>query len=180
MNPREEALKEIKTWLYLLLPFTFYFSLFALSGCGYTLYRKTSLPFDSIQIGNIENKTFEPKLDDMLQEVLVEEFSKNGVSIHQDADYKISGIIHMFDLKVLSEKKGVAVEYEVSIKGDFRLFTPSGAVRDFKNVGSPFIVSLPVSGPLEDAIVAKELASEKAIREMVMEIVDILIYSLRR
>ncbi|MEW6214525.1 MAG: LptE family protein [Nitrospirota bacterium] len=147
-----------------------------LIGCGYTIHSKTSLSFDSIQIGKIENRTFEPKLQDRLHKALTEEFLKHGISIHQNADYKISGIIHLFELRVLSEKEGSAAEYEVTIKGDFRLVEPTGDIKEFKNIGSPFIVSFPCTGLMEDMIAFKELASERAIRDMAMEIVGILSY----
>jgi len=147
-----------------------------LVGCGYTIHSRTSPLFDSIQIGKVENRTLEPKLQDRLHKALTEEFLKQGISIHQNADYKISGIIHLFELRVLSEKEGLAAEYEVTIKGDFRLVKPTGDIEEFKNIGSPFIVSFLCIGLIEDVVASKELASERAIRDMAMEIVGILIY----
>jgi hypothetical protein len=83
-------------------------------------------------------------------------------------------------LRILSEKADIAAEYEVIIKGDFRLVEPSGNIKEFKNIGSPFIVSFQSSDMLEDVLATKELASEKAIKDMAMEIVAILIYSIRK
>ena len=155
--------------------------LFALClfGCGYTLHTKASLPFDSIQIERIEDRTFEPKLQDRLYRALTEEFLKNGISVSPSADYRLSGTINLFELNILSEKEGTAVEYEAVIRGDFRLISPSGDTKDFKNICSPFIVSFPGSGPLEDVLAFKEVASEKAVKDMAMEIVGILIYIVR-
>ena len=151
-------------------------SALCISGCGYTLQSRTTLPFNSIQIQGIENKTVEPKLQDMFYRAVTEEFLKHGISVQSHADYKLSGTINRYKLNVLSERSGVAVEYEVIIKGDFRLVGPSGNAKDIKNIGSPFIVSFPVSGPLEDVLAFKELASERAIRDMAMEVVAALIY----
>jgi Lipopolysaccharide-assembly len=150
-----------------------------LFGCGYTLQSKTKLPFDSIQIQGIENKTVEPKLQDMFYRAVTEEFLKYGVSVQSHADYKLSGTINRYQLNVLSERRDVAQEYEVIITGDFRLVGPSGDVRDIKNIGSPFIVSFPVSGPLEDVLAFKEVASERAVRDMAMEVVAAFIYQMR-
>jgi Lipopolysaccharide-assembly len=147
-----------------------------LAGCGYTLQSRATLPFNSIQIQGIENKTVEPKLHDMFYRAVTEEFLKHGISVQSHADYKLSGTINRYKLNVLSERSGVAVEYEVIIKGDFRLVGPSGNTKDIKNIGSPFIVSFPVSGPLEDVLAFKELASERAIRDMAMEVVGAFIY----
>lgn len=151
-----------------------------LVGCGYTLHSKTALPFDSIKIERIENVTLEPKLQDRLYSALTEEFLKNGITVSNNADHKLSGTIHLFELHVLSEKRGVAVEYEVVMRGEFRLIGPSGDTKDLKNIGSPFIVSFPGAGPLENVLAFKELASEKAVKDMAMEIVGILIYPVRK
>jgi hypothetical protein len=147
-----------------------------LFGCGYTIQSRETLPFDSIQIEGIENKTVEPKLQDKFYRAITEEFLKHGISVQARADYKLSGTIKRYELHVLSERKDVAVEYEVIMKGDFKLVGPSGHTRDIKDIGSPFIISFPVSGPLEDVLALKELASERAIRDMAMEVVAALIY----
>ncbi len=150
--------------------------LICLFSCGYTLQSKAILPFDSIRIERIENKTPEPKLQDRLYKAITEEFLKHGVTVHPDAGYRLSGTINRFELNILSEKKDIAIEYEAIIKGDFRLTGPSGDTKELKNIGSPFIVSFPVSGMLEDVLARKEVASEKALRDMAMEIVGTLIY----
>lgn len=162
------------------LLFTVYCLLLTACGCGYTIHGRASLPFDSIQIEKIENKTFEPKLQDKLYAALTEEFLKQGIAIQPGADYKLYGTIHQFDLNVLSSREDIAVEYEVVIKGDFRLVEPSEKVKDFKNIGSPFTVSFSGSGKLSDMIALKELASEKAMRDMAMEIVAIIIHPVRK
>jgi hypothetical protein len=132
--------------------------------------------FQTIQIVKIENKTLEPKLQDSLYRALTEEFLKQGVTVSPDAGYKVSGIIDQFELRVLSEKSDIATEYEVIVKADFKLIEPSGHAKEFKNIVSPFIVSFTSPGPLNDLIASKEIASEKAIRDMAAEIVANFIY----
>jgi hypothetical protein len=166
-------------YIFIFLFFTVYCSLFTFFGCGYTLQSRTALPFDSVQIEGIENRTVEPKLQDKFYNAVTEEFLKYGVSVQSRADYKLSGTINHYELHVLSERRDVAVEYEVIIKGDFRFVGPSGETREMKNIGSPFIVSFPVSGALENALALKELASERAIRDIAMEVVAALIYQMR-
>jgi hypothetical protein len=146
------------------------------SGCGYSLQNKATLPFQAIQIGKIENVTVEPKLQDMLYRALTDEFLKHGVVVNRDAGYKLSGRINQFELLILSEKSDIATEYEVVIKGNFTLTDPSGKIRELKNTGSPFIVSFTGPGPLNDLIASKEKASEKAMKDMAMEIVGIILY----
>ena len=174
MKVQSSRLK-VKIFSFVLL-FTVYCLLFTVCGCGYSIHKKASLPFDSIQIVRIENKTIEPKLQDRLYKALTEEFLKQGISVYPNAGYKLSGTIHQFDLRILAEKSDVAVDYEVIIKGDFKLVDPSGNVKEFKNIGSPFIISFSGPGPLNQLIASKELASERAIKDMALEIVAVLIY----
>jgi hypothetical protein len=150
--------------------------LLVLSGCGYSLHTKASLPFDAIRIGTIENKTLEPKLQDGLNLFLTGEFLKQGIAVQNNAGYKLEGVIHKFELRVLSEKSDVASEYEVTIKGDFRLVDPAGKIKEFKDIGSPFIVSFYGSGKLNELIAHKEQASETALKDMAAEIVATLLY----
>ncbi|MFH1702415.1 MAG: LptE family protein [Nitrospirota bacterium] len=150
-----------------------------LGGCGYTLHGKAALPFDAIQIERIENRTLEPKLQDRFHRVITEEFLKNGITVSPKAEYKLSGTITFFEMHVLAERD-VAVEYEIVMRGDFKLLGPSGDTKDIKGIGSPFIVSFPGSGLLEDVLALKERASERALRDMATEIVGILIYSVRK
>ena len=63
------------------LLFTIHCSLFTVSGCGYKFQGRATLPFDSVRIGRIENRTFEPKLEDKLQKALADELIKNGISV---------------------------------------------------------------------------------------------------
>ncbi len=150
--------------------------LFTVFGCGYTLHGKASLPFDAIQIGTIENKTFEPKLQDRLYQALTDEFLRQGIPVVPVAGYKLTGSINRFEMRVLAEKGDVAADYEVIIKGDFRLSDPEGTMREFKDIGSPFIVSFAGTGPLANLIASKEAASDKAIKDMASEIISALIY----
>ena len=147
-----------------------------LSGCGYSLHTKASLPFDAIRIGTIQNKTLEPKLQDGLNRSLTGEFLRQGIAVQNNAGYKLEGVIHKFELRVLSEKSDVASEYEVTIKGDFRLVDPAGKIKEFKDIGSPFIVSFYGSGKLNELIAHKEQASETALKDMAAEIVATLLY----
>jgi hypothetical protein len=161
----------------LLFPFLALCSLlFAINGCGYTLHGRSALPFQDVAIGVIENKTVEPKLQDNLAVALTQEFLKEGITVTPAAQYKLSGVIHTFSLRILSEKSDVAAEYEVTIKGDFRIIDPSGKITEMKQVGSPFIVSFPSSGQLNELIAFKEQASNRALQDMAAEIVANLIY----
>lgn len=159
------------------------FSLFAVCcllcavfGCGYSLHGRASLPFQAVNIGVIENGTYEPKLQDKLSQALSAEFLSQGIVIHPEADYRLQGKIKLFELRILSETADVATEYEIIIRGDFTITDGSGNIREYKDIGSPFFVSFPGSGQLTTMLAVKELAAERAVRDMARQIVAALIY----
>jgi hypothetical protein len=124
----------------------------------------------------IENKTVEPKLQDRLYRALTEEFLKEGIAVSSQAGYKLRCTINQFELKLLAEHSNVATDYEVVIKGNVVLTDPSGKKKEFKDIGAPFIVSFAGAGPLDELLASKEVASDRAIRDMATEIVGMLIY----
>ncbi len=150
-----------------------------LHGCGYSVYRHTSLPFQEISIGLIENRTVEPKLQDRLERALTEEFLKQGISINPSAQYKITGIVRVFDMVAIASKDDIGVEYRVAIDADFTLLEGGKKVRDIKNIRSPFIVSFRSykgSPNLSNLLAAKEVAEDQVANDVAIEIVGALIY----
>jgi hypothetical protein len=134
------------------------------------------LPFDAIHIDHFENRTSQPKLEDKLFRALTEELVKQGIAVYPHAEYKLAGVIKHYDVRMLSQKSGSAAEYEVIIESDFRFIEPSGEKKFFKDIGSPFIVSFPSSGTLEELVASKDLALEMALQEISQEIVARLMY----
>jgi outer membrane lipopolysaccharide assembly protein LptE/RlpB len=143
--------------------------------CGYTFQGRASLPFQGVKIGKIVNKTYELKLEDRMQRLLTEELQKNGFILETDAAYSIECVLNVFTLRVLSVKDNVASEYEVVIKGDFRLLEPSGKTRTLKG-DSIFRISFTSTEALQDVAIRKELATEKALRDISSEIVASILY----
>lgn len=160
-------------WSSLIIAFV---SIVLLNNCGYGIHKHTALPFTEIEIGLIENKTLEPRLQDRLHTALTEEFIKQGISINPSAKLKLTGIIHKFQMLTLSEKKGVTIEYRVIIKADFRLLDDKGEIKEIKNIRSPFIVSFAGSEDFGRLLANKEIAEERALRDVAMQIVGSLIY----
>jgi outer membrane lipopolysaccharide assembly protein LptE/RlpB len=162
---------------FVILLFTVYCLLSTVLGCGYSLQNKASLPFTAIHIGKIQNTTVEPKLQDMLFRALTDEFLKHGVTVTREAGYTLDADIHHFELLILSESSDVASEYEITVKANFTLTDSSGKRKEFHNIASPFIVSFPSTGEqLNKLIASKEEASEKAMKDIAMQIVGSLLY----
>jgi Lipopolysaccharide-assembly len=147
-----------------------------LFSCGYTFHSRASLPFHAIQIDGIENRTDEPKLQDKLSQALTDEFLRQGIAVYHGAGYHLRGKIKLFDLRILSETSDVATEYEVIIKGDFTMTDPAGDIKEFKDIGSPFIISFSATENLSGLLALKEIASDRSVRDMAQQIVAALIY----
>jgi outer membrane lipopolysaccharide assembly protein LptE/RlpB len=145
------------------------------SGCGYKLQGKETLPFQTVKIGKIENRTFEPKLEDKLHRALADELSKNGFVISANSNHVINGVINTFRLKPLAERDKVAIEYEVIIEGRFTLTLPDGTVKELRNSGA-FIVSFYAEGHLNELVASKENAAESALKNLASEIRAGIIY----
>lgn len=150
---------------------------FLLAGCGYTLQGRDTLPFTSVKIGRIENKTFEPKLEDKFQKALADELIRNGIMISNSAKHIINGTIDDLKLSPLAEKEGVASEYQVIIKARFFLTSPDGKVKELRNTGV-FIVSFSGTGNIESLVAAKEQATETAMRNLASEIRAGIVYGM--
>lgn len=146
-----------------------------LTACGYAIHGRANLPFNSISIGSIINKTFEPGLEDRMKIALVDELMKNGLLINSSAGHKINGVINTYELRTLSEKAGVAVQYEVVIRGDFKLIDPSGKARPLMGQGV-YIVSFLSAESLQNVMALKEKAIERALRDLSSEVVASAIY----
>jgi outer membrane lipopolysaccharide assembly protein LptE/RlpB len=145
------------------------------AGCGYTIHGRSELPFTEIQIGVIENRTLEPKLEDKLYASLVEELMKNGISVNTSAKTRISGVIRTFQMTSLSEKDDITVEYRIITSADFKITDKDGNVRDIKRVGSPFIVSFTGTEDMGTLLARRDRAEKRAMEDVAMEIVGSLI-----
>lgn len=147
-----------------------------MTGCGYSLHRKADLPFSEISIGKIENLSLEPKLQDKLHRALVQEFSKNGIRVTSSAANILSGVVRKFEMSSLSEKKDITVEYRIVIEADFFYKDSTGKIREIKKIASPFIVSSPAARDMAVLLGSRDMAAEKAVGDVAMEIIGELIY----
>jgi hypothetical protein len=96
--------------------------------------------------------------------------------VNSRADYCLRGKIRIFELRILAEASDVATEYEILMKGDFSVTDGEGKVREYKDIGSPFFITFSGSGELTSLLAFKQIASERAIRDMAQQIVAIVMY----
>ncbi|MBA4372698.1 MAG: hypothetical protein C0402_07510 [Thermodesulfovibrio sp.] len=156
-----------------------YLSLFVmiiLHGCGYHLYSQASLPFREIAIDTIENRTVEPGLQDMLHRAVVEEFTRQGISVNPSARQRLSAVVQKFDMPSLSEKDGFSREYRIVVGVDFTLTDEHGQKRYIKNLGSPFMAPFAGADELGRLLASKRIAVEGALRDVAQQLIGLLIY----
>lgn len=146
-----------------------------IAACGYKIQGRDTLPFETVKIGMIENRTYEPKLEDKFHKALADELLRNGFVLSKNAKHVITGVIHGFKIKPLTEKDKIAFEYEVIISGNFYLTYPDGRTKELRNSGA-YTVSFSASGNLQNITASKESAIETAMKNLSSEIRAGVIY----
>jgi outer membrane lipopolysaccharide assembly protein LptE/RlpB len=148
-----------------------------ISGCGYTLQGRSDLPFDNISLGAIDNLTVEPKLQDRMSRLLAETLMEFGVDVRPSAANRIEGSISRFDIVPVSEKSLTAIEYQISVVGDFRLVdVKTQKAQPLLGISSPFVTYFRSSGTLVSVLAQKEAATESALKDLSQELVRRMIY----
>ena len=150
----------------------------SLQSCGYSISNNKSLAIDSVKIGKIVNMTSEPRLQDMLNTALVNEFQRRGLTVSDSSENVLEGEITNYQLKLLSEKKKSAFEYQASVTGDFRLIDgqkrdQNGGqnVKELKGITSPNIDYFIARDGLNTIIATKQQADMRAIEGIALLIV---------
>lgn len=152
--------------------------LFAVYGCsGYVMQTKANLPFDTIAVGKIENRTLEPKLQDRFIRSLAETFTEYGFSVSRSAKYKLEGKITEFALQPLNEQNLVATQYQVIIKASFNLLDTSTGRSVPLVAENPFITYFSTSARLEDVLAQKELSTNNALKNIAQEVARAISYN---
>ncbi len=147
-----------------------------LNGCGYTMQSRSNLPFQEIDLGRVENKTHEPKLEDRLARAIGSVFPEYGFDISPNSRYRLECDINAFTMSVLSEVGLTAAEYQISTAVTIRLVdTGSGKITVINPV-SPFITFFRSTGRLESVMAQKELATDRAMRDVAQRAAQELIY----
>ncbi|MCX8027047.1 MAG: LPS assembly lipoprotein LptE [Thermodesulfovibrionales bacterium] len=147
-----------------------------INSCGYTIQGSKDIPFQSITIGNITNKTYEPKLQDKLLSSLNQQLMLYGFDVSKNARYRLEGEINRFNLRILSEIGLTAVEYEVDIGGAFTLIDTETFKRYPIKVFKPYMTVFTTQDRLTNVLIQKEIYTQKALDELSKEIVQGIIY----
>lgn len=151
-------------------------TLLSVAACGYSLRDASHLPFQTVNIVSITNKTEEPNIEDIMAEKLAEEFGRQGIGISGSSPYNLTGEITEFSLRAVAAKNEFSREYEVVVRADFRITGPDGFLRSYLSKTSPFIESFVAERALNAVVSLKEIATETAVGHLADALVTELIY----
>ncbi|MEF9426296.1 MAG: LPS assembly lipoprotein LptE [Candidatus Mariimomonas ferrooxydans] len=146
-----------------------------LISCGYHMVGSKPLPFESITIKSVHNKTYEPKLDDRLHNALSREFIAQGIKvISKNGDVQMEAVITAFELSSIAAISETVQEQVIKMTVDIRLID-SGRVTEFTSTESPIRITFPTTGTVIESVVQKEKAIDKACSEIAKEIISRII-----
>jgi hypothetical protein len=150
-----------------------------LYGCGYTIQTRAILPFETISVGTIENKTSEPKLQDRLHQALADTFSQYGFGVSSFARYRLQGEIYRFELVPTTEVNLTATQYQMVIRASFKLVDTESGKSFPLAADSPFITYFNANptDTLEEIMAQKELAEVSALANLAQTLVSLVTYN---
>ncbi len=159
----------------------FFYSLLAalysllLLSCGYQMVGSKPLPFKSITIKSVQNKTYEPKLEDRLHNALSREFIAQGIKVmSKGGDIRMEAVITAFELRSIAAISETVQEQVIKMTVDIRLIDEA-RVTEFTSMESPIRITFPTTGTVIESVVQKERAIDKASLEIAKEIISRII-----
>jgi outer membrane lipopolysaccharide assembly protein LptE/RlpB len=158
-----------------LLLVTCYLLLVTLYGCGYHIVGSTSIPFDNIVIRPVQNKTYEPGLEDVMHHALSREFITQGINVKSlgslDNMAVLETVIRDFSLNTVAVSDDEVKEQSVVMKVDFRLIEDSRVI-EFNSVKSPIKITFQAAGSVTESVIEKQKAIERVTQEIARELVS--------
>jgi hypothetical protein len=157
---------------------TIYVSFFVcllVSSCGYSIIGSSVLPFNSITIKNVRNNTYEPGLEERLHRALATEFLNQGIQVRvRGGTVVMEAAVTNFQLGAIAAVDEIVKEQEITMHVDVRV-TDNGAVTQFTSMQSPIKITFQSTGTVSESVAQKEVATDKACREIATEIVSRII-----
>ena len=143
--------------------------------CGYHMVGSKPLPFDSIEIKRVNNKTYEPRLEERLHTALAEEFLTQGIKVvSANGDVSIETTITAFELSSIATIDEKVQEQAITMRVDVKI-TDKSRVIEFSSMESPIRITFPSYGTVSDSVIQKDRAINKACSEIAREIIGKMI-----
>ncbi len=169
---KHSKIKIQKLFVFMLILFVAALFLFS---CGYKIIGSNLLPFDSITIKPVKNKTYEPRLEESLHSALSNEFVSQGIRVvASGGGAELEAIITRFALSAVGSVDEIVKEQTVIMNVDVKI-TSDGKVIEFASMKSPIYISFETAESISESVANKERVTDKASREIAKEIVSKLI-----
>ena len=165
----------IRSRLLLISYFLLLTSCFLLFACGYQMVGSKRLPFNSATIKPVQNKTYEPKLEERLHRALSEEFISQGINVMTvNGDINIETTITFFELGSIAVVNENVQEQTITMRVDVKIIDKERVI-EFNSMESPIRITFQSTGTVSSSVMQKERAIDKACREIASEIVGKMI-----
>jgi hypothetical protein len=135
------------------------------------------MPFESITIDPVINRTYEPRLEEFLHRALSEAFIEQGIQVvDQGGDYHLSSFIKEFRTISESEfrsdevERGVVVEQRVTMFVNF-ILTGDGKRDRYTRIENPYKFTHDATGSVQSAIVRREADIKRVCREIALDLI---------
>jgi hypothetical protein len=146
-----------------------------LASCGYSIIGSQHLPFNSITINPVINRTYEPRLEDRLHLALSKEFLRQGIKVMAaGGDITLDATVTTFMLSTIAAVDERVKEQEIVLQVDVRM-DDKGSVTEFASVESPIRITFETTGTVSEHVVQKERSIDKSFSEISKEIVSKII-----
>ncbi len=146
-----------------------------LTSCGYHMTGSKLLPFNSITIRPVLNKTYEPRLEERLHNALSNEFINQGIEVKiSGGDVELQATVTSFLLGAVGAVDETVKEQEIIMQADI-ILTDKDRVTEFKTMQSPIKITFESVGNISESVANKELSTDKASREIAREIIGQII-----
>jgi len=149
--------------------------MFFLTSCGYRVIGSQPLPFNSVTIKPVQNLTYEPGLEERLHNALSTEFINQGIEIKAGGgDVELQATVRTFLLGAIAAIDEIVKEQRIIMLVDIKMID-NERVMEFASMESPIKITFQSTGTVSDSAAQKEMATDKACREIAKEIVSKII-----
>lgn len=177
-NRKRKLINEIldtRCCLHFISYFLFLTSYFLFSSCGYQMVGSKPLPFNSVTIKPVQNKTYEPKLEESLHKALSTEFISQGIKVMAaNGDVDIETTIKAFQLSSIATIDENVQEQAIRMEVDVRIIDKERVI-EFTSMESPIRITFQSTGAVSESVMQKERATDKACSEIAKEIIGKII-----
>jgi hypothetical protein len=133
------------------------------------------LPFESITIKSVKNKTYEPRLEEKLHNALSNEFINQGIEVKKTGgDVELEATVTTFLLGAIGAVDETVREQELIMLVDIKIIDKKD-IKEFKDLKSPTKITFQTTGNVSEIVAFEELATDKASAEIAQELVSRLI-----